>query len=247
MRWLRSQTVPVLHNVAANLIAAPILVLAPAAVVVMWGWSEELPKSLLLVMFVAMLAYGLTIASKVTEWRSKRPRWRTDEELGNQLHAWLRTAHYQLQDIPEPGASFAFIATEPTVGRPVTISKYPNNPNIQMRMQIILRPETRRIVATMNEGQFAALREDVALELARMGHGHDLRDIINQGIVIFYVFPVDDAMTQWQFGQGMKHSERGNVIADAVLSRHVRQARERMGMTSPSDRESTPQPAEGES
>ena len=153
-------------------------------------------------------------------------RWRSDEELGNELHGWLRRAQYGLQDVtpsPEVNFTFGFAATDPA-GRPVTVIKLEREPAVQLQARVIPSPEHEPIIQGMTADQRNALLEDVGLELAKSGLGFDARDLSGTGIAIVGGFIPNPTLTEGQFISQVDRVSRATLVVQVIVSKHIRLA-----------------------
>ena len=134
-------------------------------------------------------------------------RWRNDEDLGNEIHGWLRHNNYQLQDMPmdEATTSFNFTAIGPKTNRPVSITKLKHKPGslrgILLTVGIAIDESHADVVKSMTDDDMEDLSGDLGLELGRfpLPISFNGEDLLNQGIVIQHPMLVSESMTQSQF------------------------------------------------
>ena len=160
-----------------------------------------------------------------------RRRWRTDEDLGNELHDWLRRAQYQLQEIGPSDLAvnvklvFGFVATDPLGNRPVTVLRVDGTPGIllQSRVQPTDESNHRKVIEGMTSAQKSELTEDLGIELTRFGLGFYAEDIL-EGVVISHGLIPNDSLTPWQFMEQVGRVSRAILLVQSIVSRHVRLA-----------------------
>lgn len=97
----------------------------------------------------------------------KQPRWRSDQELGDEIHRWLRQAGYQLQDNPGEGISFNFAATGRNTNRPVNVAKVIGEPGLLLTAMVVFDGEHVSVARAMTKDEMEDLLGDLALEIAR--------------------------------------------------------------------------------
>ncbi|KKN75643.1 hypothetical protein LCGC14_0378810 [marine sediment metagenome] len=168
---------------------------------------------------VVLLGYGYWDSLRLKVLGSKR--WRSDKEMGDELHGWLRQAHFQLQDQPTPNSDFVFVATEPMANRPVTIAKLSNEPGVRLQGRVILSDEQKTLFQAMLANEQHIVLSDVAIELARLDIGFDGRDLVNEGFSVIAGFIPSETMTQSQFLQRVGAVSRAILMVQASLNRYL--------------------------
>lgn len=169
----------------------------------------------------------LTIANwdRIRSTVIESKRWRTDQELNDELYGWLRQAGFTLVDTPLDAATkqdiaFAFTATRHD--RPTTIIRPHGDPGVLL--QTIVKPSAPHdtIIENMTEDQRSALTEEIGIELARYGLGFDARELLDVGIALQYPLLLTDALTQWQFVDRVNFVARGIMLMQMIVTRHCR-------------------------
>ena len=165
-------------------------------------------------------------------------RWRSDVELGNEIHGWLRLAQYRLQELtmqdirvpPDTNLAFGFVSTEPLSHRPVAILKIVGAPGILLQARVVPSDiqNHRQIIENMTDSQRADMFEDIGLEVARFGVGLAVgfatASLLAEGIVISHGVIPSDSMSQHQFMTHVGLVSRATLVVQLVISRHVRRA-----------------------
>lgn len=172
----------------------------------------------------------MVIIRAIAEWRAKRPKWRTDEELWSQFYKWLRQGNYKLEDLPVPNTSIAIRATETWTNRVVTIAKMSADPWVRIFAVVPLQEPIKSIVMSMSEDERADLLENIALELAKYTVGYDASKFTEQGFTIIQeIIPDAATMTKEQLLEKCNLASRGMLVVQILLSQYTRAAQRRHG------------------
>lgn len=178
------------------------------------------PLSVLAILLgVVLLGFGYwdTLRHKVLGSK----RWRSNKEMGDTLHGWLRQSHFQLQDQPAPNSDFCFSAIEPMTNRPVTVAKLSNEPGVRLQGRVTLSDEQKTLFQAMPAKEQHIVVSDVGVELARLDVGFDGRDLVNAGFSIIAGIIPGETMTQFQFLQRVGTVSRAILLVQSVLNRHL--------------------------
>lgn len=161
-------------------------------------------------------------------------RWETEAEMGEEIHKWVREAHYQLLDLTpqdvvlgqSESLTFGFLAKEPKTGRTVAILKVSPEPGIRLQGRLIPTDAAnhRPTIERMTDEQKNAMLEDIGLELARTGLGFDAQDLLGIGITIAHGIIPNESMTSFQFIEHVSRVERAMFVVQMLVGRHVRLA-----------------------
>lgn len=148
-------------------------------------------------------------------------RWRTDKQLGDELHGWLRIRRYLMVDQRLDEATFAFTARDPVAKRAVTIIKLADRPILSFQGWVVPSGAHRPIIEKMDDDQLRSMLSDIALELARFGAAFDGSNILDPGVLIGYEIPVSDSLTEERFMERVNFMQRVIMVVQVIVSRHV--------------------------
>lgn len=173
-----------------------------------------------LAVFVGIMLLMVGYWDKIRRLFRGSKRWRTDQDLGNELHGWLRKSHFQLQDVPTPDTAFCFVAKEPLSNRPITVVKINREPGVRLQSRVALNDDQKQMLAAMSLEQKRSVLGDVAIELARINVGFGAQDLANTGVVVTSGFIPSESLTPFQFGERVNQISRAILLIQVVLSRY---------------------------
>lgn len=148
-------------------------------------------------------------------------RWRSDKQLGDELHGWLRLRMYQMRDQEIDEATIAFTARDPVANRAVTIIKLAEKPVLSFQAGVVPSEDHKLIIEKMDSGQLRAMLSDLALEIARSGVSFDGTSVLDPGVLIGYEMPVSDSLTEELFMERVNFMQRVIMVVQVIISRHA--------------------------
>ncbi len=185
-------------------------------------------------------AAALAVSIAVFLWANSEPiqrflggrRWHTDQELGDELHGWLRESGYQLQDLPSTGAAFNFSATGPNTSRPVNVSKAPNAPGFLLTGIIMVDAAHTDAVKEMTDDEMEDLRGDLGVELARspLPLSFSGLDLLGQGFLVQHPMLATDTLTKSAFMERVVRVSAAMMLTQILMRRHIRRVQQRLGV-----------------